>query len=228
LRDEHSRDRRDRLSKEAVELARRAGDPAAIAYALDGRLAAISAPDTLDECLALVRDLRDVAEQIGDQERVANALDHRRTSQLMAGDLRDAEAGVETEGALVYKLRQPAQLWQVYSARAMFALAAGRLTEAEELIPQALAFGKRVLPDMAIALYRLQSHALCDLLGRFEEIEPEIRDLVTDHTARPVFRCVLTQVTHGSDASQRRSKRSMTSRKTASRGCHSTKSGSTG
>jgi hypothetical protein len=194
LRDEHSRDRRDRLSREAVELARRAGNPTALAYALDGRLAAISAPDTVAECLVLVRELRDVAERIGDPERVANALDHRRTRQLMAGDLRDAEAALEMEGRLFDELRQPAQLWQVYSARAMFALAAGRLTEAEELIPQAFAFGERVLPDVAIPVYRLQCHALRDFQGQVEGIAPAIRDLVAEYPTRPAFRCALAHV----------------------------------
>jgi DNA-binding SARP family transcriptional activator len=194
LRDEHSRDRRDRLSREAVDLARRAGNPAALAYALDGRLAAISAPDTLGECLALAQELRDVAERIGDPERVADALEHKCTMQLMAGELRDAEAATESQGALFYKLRQPAQLWLVNSDRAMFALAAGRLAEAEELIPQAFAFGRGVLPDMAMGVYRLQRHALRDLQGGLEEIEPEIRDLAAGYPARPVFRCVLAHV----------------------------------
>ena len=103
LRDEHSRDRRDRLSREAVELARRAGNPAALAYALDGRLAAISAPDTVAECLALGRELREVAERIGDPERVVNALDHKRTmpahgrgSARGGGRARDAKAASST------------------------------------------------------------------------------------------------------------------------------------
>jgi tetratricopeptide (TPR) repeat protein len=194
LRDEHSRDRRDRLSQEAIDLARRAGDPAALAYALDGRLAAISAPDTLDESLALARELREIAERIGDLERAANALDHRRTAHFMAGHLRDAEATLETEGTLFHRLRQPAQLWQIYSARAMLAVAAGRLAEAEELIPQTFAFGRRVHPVMAIGVYRLQRHALRDLQGRLEEIEPEIRDLAAEYPARPVFRCALAHV----------------------------------
>jgi hypothetical protein len=34
LRDEHSRDRRDRMSRQAVELARRAGNPVALAYGM--------------------------------------------------------------------------------------------------------------------------------------------------------------------------------------------------
>src|SRR5436189_2034576 len=72
LRDEPSRARRDTLSREAVELARRTGNPAALAYALDGRCAAIVAPDTVAECLALATELREVAERIGDTDRVVH------------------------------------------------------------------------------------------------------------------------------------------------------------
>jgi DNA-binding SARP family transcriptional activator len=194
LRDEHSRDRRDRLSREAVELGRRAGNLFALAFALDGRLAAISGPDTVAECLDLIVELREVAERIGDPERVVNALDHKRTRQLMTGDVREAEAALETEGRLFEELRQPAQLWQVYSARAMFALASGRLTEADELVAQAFAFGERALPDVAIPVYRLQCHALRDFQGRVEEIAPAIRNLVTEYPTRPAFRCALAHV----------------------------------
>ena len=194
LRDEHSRERRDKLSAEAVELARRAGGPVALAFALDGRLAAISGPDTVAECLRLGAELREVAERIGDPERVVNALDHKRTRQLMTGDLREAEIALETEGRLFEELRQPAQLWQVYSARAMFALAAGRLTEADELVRQAFVFGERAMPDVAVPVYRLQCHALRDFQGRLVEVAPAITDLVTEYPTRPAFRCALAHV----------------------------------
>ena len=194
LRDEHSRARRDRLSREAVELARRAGNRVALAYALDGRLAAISAPDTVDECLVLVGELRDLAEEIGDPERVANALDHKRTRQLMTGELHEAEIALEAEGRLFDAIRQPIQRWQVQSVRAMFALATGRLTEAEELIPRAFAIGQRALPESATPVYRLQCHELSDLKGRLEEVEPAIREVVAEYPARPVCRCALVHV----------------------------------
>jgi DNA-binding SARP family transcriptional activator/tetratricopeptide (TPR) repeat protein len=194
LRDEHSRDRRDRLSAEAVDLARRMRNPVALAYALDGRLAAISAPDTIAECLALVRELREVAESVGDRERVVNALDHKRTRQLMAGDLHGAEAALATESRLFDELRQPAQRWQVESARAIFALAAGRLDEAEEHIAQAFALGERALPNVAIPVHRLQRYALRDLQGRLEEVVATIGELVAEYPTRPVFRCVLAHV----------------------------------
>jgi predicted ATPase/DNA-binding SARP family transcriptional activator len=194
LRDERSRERRDGLSREAVELARRAGNPAALAFALDGRLAAMDAPDMIAEGLTHARELREVAERIGDRERVVNALDHERTRLVMAGDLREAEAALDAEGHLYDDLRQPAQLWQHYSARAMFALAAGRLTEAEELVPQAFAFGERSLPDVAIPVHRLQSYALLDLQGRLEEVAPAIRDLVAEYPTRPALRCALAHI----------------------------------
>ena len=194
LRDERSRARRDALSREAVQLARQAGNPAALAFALDGRLAAMDAPDMVAEGVTLARELRNVAERIGDWERVVNALDHERTRLVMSGDLREAEAALEAEGHLYDDLRQPAQLWQHYSARAMFALAAGRLTEAEELVPQAFAFGERSLPDVAIPVYRLQRYALRDFQGRLEEVAPAVGDLVAEYPTRPAFCCAMAHI----------------------------------
>jgi hypothetical protein len=122
LRDEPSRDRRDRLSREAVELARRTGNPTALAYALDGRAAAIMAPDTVTECLALGSELREVGESIGDRERVLQGNWHRIIALMLVGELSEAKAELETMSRLAEELRQPVQLWQVYAAQAMLAL----------------------------------------------------------------------------------------------------------
>ncbi len=62
LRDEHSRDRRDALSREGIELARRSLNSTALSYALDGRAAAIFAPDAQQEVLAIGSELRELAE----------------------------------------------------------------------------------------------------------------------------------------------------------------------
>jgi DNA-binding SARP family transcriptional activator/tetratricopeptide (TPR) repeat protein len=192
LRDEPSRDRRDRLSKEAVELARRAGNPAALAYALDGRAAAILAPDTVAERLALGSELRDVAERIGDGERVVQAHVWRFVAQIEMGDTSRIDLAAAIQ--IAEELRQPAQLFVVTAARAMLALASGRLAEAEELVPQAFALGERAQPEAAIPIYGLQRYALCDLQGGLEEVEPAIRELVAEYPARPALRCVLAHL----------------------------------
>jgi DNA-binding SARP family transcriptional activator len=191
LRDERSPDRRNALSKEALDLARRTGSPAALVWALDGRSAAIIGPDTLDECLALANEFRDVSQRNGDLERLAYAFDHRRTVLVMVGDLRSAEIDLAKESAIVEQLRQPAQLFQVYAAKAMFALAKGELGEAEGLISEAFRFGERAMPETAIPVYRFQQYALADFQGRLAEVAPDVRDLVAAYPARVAFRSAL-------------------------------------
>jgi DNA-binding SARP family transcriptional activator/tetratricopeptide (TPR) repeat protein len=194
LRDEHSRDRRDALSREAVELARRTRNPAALAHALDGRVPAIIAPDTISECLALADELRDVAGHIGDRERVHEGHFHRFVAQLVIGDVVEAEKDLAASSRITEELRQPAQLWQVRASQAMLALAAGRLTEAEELMQQALVLGERAQPGWAMNAYRFQRYTLGDFRGQFEEAEPAIRDSAAAYPARPVFRCALAHI----------------------------------
>jgi DNA-binding SARP family transcriptional activator len=194
LRDEPSRDRRDTLSREAVELARRTGNPAALAYALDGRCAAIVAPDTVAECLALATELREVAERIGDTERVVHGHLHWLVGQVVVGDVSELDAGLDALSRIADELRQPAQLWEVHAGRAMLALAAGRLAEGEELVRRAFALGERSKPEIAIPAYRLQRYTLCDFREQLEEVEPAIRDLVAEYPARPAFRCALAHL----------------------------------
>jgi hypothetical protein len=196
LRDEHSRTRRDALSKEAVELARRTGNPAALAYALNGRAAAIIAPDTVAECLALGSELRDLGKRVGNSEVVVQGLSHRIIAQLQVGEVRGAEVDVAVASGLADELRQPAQRWQAGGWRALLSIAAGRLSEADELVAEAFALGEHVQPGTAIPVHRIQRYTLCDFRGRLEEVEPEIRDLVSRYPARPVFRCVLAHL-HG-------------------------------
>lgn len=194
LRDEPSRHRRDTLSEQAVELARHTGNPAALAYALNGRAAAIIAPDKVAECLAIGTDLRKVGERMGDPEVVVQGLSHRIIAQLQVGNVRGAEIDVAVASGLAGELRQPAQRWQAGGWQAMLALAAGRLSEAEEIMDEALVLGRHVYPGIAIPVHRLQRYTLCDFQGRLEEVEPEIRDLVVRYPARPVFRCVLAHL----------------------------------
>ena len=194
LRDEHRRDRRDLLSREAVDLARGTQVPAALAYALDSRVAALIAPDTVAECLALSTELRDVSERIGDTEQLVHGHIQRLMVQLMVGEMGQAAVELDAAARIAHGLRQPAQLWLVRAAEAMIALGTGRLTEAEELIQTALAIGERAQPGWAISAYRLQRYTLCDFRGGLEELEPAISDLVVEYPARPVFRCALAHL----------------------------------
>jgi len=191
LRDEHSRDRRDALSREAVELARRAGSPTALAYALDGRIGAILAPDTVTECLSLAAELCTIAERIGDREQLIQGHDSIGIAYSTAGDMAAAEANFAKAVGLAEELGQPAELWQTRSTLAAAKVAFGKLAAGEELAAAAFEIGERTQPEMAIPDYVLQRLTLCDFRGTLDEVEPVLRDVVTNYPRRPVLRAAL-------------------------------------
>ena len=177
-----------------MELARRAGSPTALAYALTGRISAVFAPDTVAECLALATELRDVGERIGDKERMADAHFIRQMAELQLGDMSQVQADLTVATRLAEELRQPTQLWEACSARALLALTTGELAEAERSMERALDLGARAQPAEAIPVHAIQRYTLCDFRGAVAEVEPRMLELGRAHPVRPIFRCVLAHV----------------------------------
>ena len=113
---------------------------------------------------------------------------------LQLGDIAAASSELTTVEQLAHRLRQPVILWEGSVARSMLALATGPLDEAEALVARALAEGERAAPEFAIPMERIQRYELCDLRGSSGDLEPAIRELVDQHPARPVLRCVLVHL----------------------------------
>ncbi len=194
LRDEPSRERRDALSAEAVELGRRAGDAAVLGYVLDARSHAMVAPDTVEDCLALAGELEEVAARSADRERVIAAHMLRAHAELLVGHVVEAKLALAEAARVAQELRQPAQLWLVSASAAMLALAEGDLTGAEVLVARSLTIGEKAQRDAAIPHDRLQRYTLASFRGGLDEVESDIRALVADYPSRPVFRCVLAHL----------------------------------
>jgi DNA-binding SARP family transcriptional activator len=194
LRDEPGRGRRDAVSREAVELARAGGDPAVLAYALDGRALAILAPDTLEEVLAIADELLGVAERSGDRERVVHGHMHGVAAELTAGRVERAHARIRAAARVADELRQPAHQWDVAAARSMLAVAELDVAAAERLVERAFELGRSAQPEIVVPVHRAQRYALCDFRGSHAEIEPEISALVDERPNRPVFRCMLAHL----------------------------------
>jgi DNA-binding SARP family transcriptional activator/tetratricopeptide (TPR) repeat protein len=194
LRGERSRERRDTLSAEAVAFARRSGNPRALALALDGRTVAMFGPDTHRECLALATEQCEIARQIDDKERRVHGHLHRLIAELALADVRAAEVDLEAMCRNADDLRQAVQLWFVCALRAMMALGAGRLTDAAELIPEALALGERAQGESAVPTYVIQQAALDEFRGELGDAHVGIRELVVQYPARPVFACALAHL----------------------------------
>jgi len=194
LRDRRPNEMVARISEQAVGIARRIGDPATLAYALDGQYAAVWWPENAEERFAIATELLEVAREAGDVERMAEGLDFRVCALMEMGDVAAADAELEAEERLVDELRQPAQRWILVHSRAMRALFDGRFEEAEELIPEALSLGERAQRWDALLCFFLQMFLLRKEQGRLQEAEALIKRSVAEYPSRPVFRCVLAHL----------------------------------
>ncbi|HET7856273.1 MAG TPA: hypothetical protein VFL41_07430, partial [Gaiellaceae bacterium] len=194
LRDTHAPGPRVLMADEAVEMARRLGDPATLAYALEGRCEAYWGPDALDERLALADELIQVGESSGDLERVYAGHDCRFFGLLERGDILAAVREHEAASRLADDLRQPARLWITATRSANLALFEGRFAEAEEVIHEALELGRLAQGVNAELAFDLQLYALRREQGRLEELVDTVERAVDDFPGYPVLRFVLVDV----------------------------------
>ena len=194
LRDDRSPAEQDRESSEALEMARRIGDPATLSYALEGRFAATWWPDNAEDRLTIAREAVQLARDLGDGERLAQGMDWLICALLELGDMSSADAELETAERLVHGLRQPAQWWLVMNVRVMLALFHGMLVEAERLIDEVRDRGERAQQWDAVYSYRLQVYLLRREQARLEEVESIIERSVAEYPTRFVPRSLLAHL----------------------------------
>jgi DNA-binding SARP family transcriptional activator len=193
-RHEPSRERRERICEEAIQIARRLGDPATLAYALAAAEASLHAPHTAQRRLAEGAEIVALARRAGDGERVFDGHEHAFWAAWELGDPDRRAAELAKLTRVTEELRQPAQLWMLGVARATLALSQGRFAEAPELIERAAAVGERVLAWETEAARRLQLFMLHRQQGRLEGFEHEIRDHEHALPSPLVHRAVLADI----------------------------------
>ncbi|MGH2745118.1 MAG: tetratricopeptide repeat protein, partial [Gammaproteobacteria bacterium] len=196
MRDDPSRDRRVALAQEALDIARRSGDPLTLAFALEGHWIAVEGPEllTLGDGIAVGEELIQLGELVGDKERVFAGHDHRLHCFWMVADRAGVEVELEALSTLADELRQPAQRWHVGTGRTMLALMEGDFEKAEQLIGETLAVGRQVLSWNAVVTHRLALFVLRRAQGRLAELEDTIRRSVHEYPALLRFRCALAHL----------------------------------
>ena len=168
-------DRRRALSEEALAMARRLDDPFAVAAALAARHVAVWVSGNVEERLAIAQELVDVADRAGGRELATIAHHFRMLDLLEAGDVVGADRDFETAQHLAGALRQHAFSVQLAWFRAMRALLAGNVEEAERLGEEALAANLRANRSDARMAYGGHLILVRREQGRLEEAESVIR-----------------------------------------------------
>jgi tetratricopeptide (TPR) repeat protein len=166
---------REFLSREALAMARRLGDTAALAIALRARWLAVWGPDGLDERSALAEEMLSLARQGGDRELELVGRARRIAGSLESGEIPAVATDIAAHTRLAVDLRMPYYEWTATTLRAGRALLDGSFEVAEELTEKAASLlRERPIAHLAylnqITLIRWEQRRLGELRGPWQAI----------------------------------------------------------
>ena len=191
IRDDPSRTRRVRVAEEAVQIARRLDDPETLAFALEGHWTAVEGPDTAGGGIEPGAMLVNLGEQTGDKERALAGHQYRLNGFWTLADRVGVDVELDAIASLADELGQPAQRWVLGTGQTMLALMEGRLADAEQLISDTLALGRRSQSWNAVVSERFALFVLRRAQGRLAEFEDTIKRCVHEYPPLLRFRCAL-------------------------------------
>ena len=168
----------ERLSAEALTVARVIDDPRALAAALDSRHSALLSVEHLAERLRLSQELLDLAQQVGDRELEALGHHSRIYDLLEAARIREAERERRALDALAQELRQP--LYQHFSVGwdVVWAHLAGRVNDVEALAQRFYDLGIEASARDTKTIHRAQIIALRRRQEKLSDFVSTVQDAV--------------------------------------------------
>ena len=116
--------RRLALCEEAVDIARRLGDPRTLATCLDARHYALWRPENVEERLEVAAELRRVAEETGDPELELEGAGWTVVDLLELGDIQGADIQIAAASKLAEALQRP--IWLLVDVAAALHAGAAR------------------------------------------------------------------------------------------------------
>jgi DNA-binding CsgD family transcriptional regulator len=175
-------------AQRAIQMARRAGDPAALALALQSMMHVPWAPEETEERLSYTTEMLRLAEAAGDLELVSMACAWRLLCLLELGDVPAVDVEIEALSRVDQALRQPHYLFFTTGIRALRALLVGCFDEAERLTLQALSLGQRAQIAHADGIFGIQMFTLRREQGRLRELAPVVRTFLQQQTTTSIWR----------------------------------------
>ncbi|HEX8205790.1 MAG TPA: hypothetical protein VF587_07010, partial [Solirubrobacteraceae bacterium] len=178
------RDEAEVLSANAVALARRQREPAALAAALSARRVALWTPAHAEDRLAVAAEMEEMALRAGDREQALQAHNWLVVDLLELGEVAAMDDAIEAYEREAREVGLPSYEWYVPLWRATRATMEGRWDAAERLSREAHEQGRRAQDANADLFLLLQQLGLLVEQGRYDEIDiAHVEEAVADREA---------------------------------------------
>jgi len=164
---------------DAVAMARRLGDRGGLATVLM-RSYWSHGKTSVQEILDMLTEARDIGEQLGDTEILAEAMSWRVPALVSLCDLASAERGLPTLLETAERTAQPFMLHVAEQYASALALCAGRLGDAETIARRSYEWGRLLTGRDSSAIYGIQMFSVRREQGRLAELAPVVRVLAAD------------------------------------------------
>ena len=182
------------LADEAISLARRAGDPGALAHVLHNAFQAVWSADTLARRVAIADELNSVASRMQDPALQWWASYSELIVSLELGEIERASAAIRREQQVADELGQPALLWLASAHGATLELLRGDLTTGERLAERAFHLGQDVDALNAALYYGTHLSFVRACQGRGAEVVAMLEQSVAAQPGIPAWRAGLAHV----------------------------------
>jgi DNA-binding CsgD family transcriptional regulator/tetratricopeptide (TPR) repeat protein/type II secretory pathway predicted ATPase ExeA len=186
-------ERSGRLLRLAIETARRLEDRPALAVVLMRSYWA-SGTTGLGEVLEMLTEARDLAEQMGDIEVQAEAMEWRIPALIALGDLAAAHRELLVVHEMASRMGQPFMIHVAEHYRATIALCAGRLAEADAAAERSFEWGRLLSGRDTSGSYGIQMFGIRREQGRLAELAPVVRILASGDRREGAWRPALAAV----------------------------------
>ncbi len=186
--------RKRELARDAIALARAAGDRAALAEVLSTCLFATRSPDNLRWRIETGRELEQLADELGDAGLQAVTHGALLDDTLEAGDIDASNHEREAFERLADELGERYRRWLVMLAKSRAALVEGRIDESEALALQASTLGLGGDDESAFHALGGQLLVVRREQSRLDELLPGAEAFAAQYPEIPAWRCGLAFV----------------------------------
>jgi hypothetical protein len=176
------------LASEAIETARAAADPSALADVLNYAIWAIWVPDTLQERKPLVRELIELAQRLGDLRLSFIAAAREVMIGAETADRSEVKSGLATMRRLAASTPEPTLVYLGLIHEAGWAIAEGDLQAAERLARNAFDVGRASGQPDAVQTLGAQMFPVREAQGRLGELADGSVQLAVSDDNRSAWR----------------------------------------